>query len=411
MKQKISILFWALLLCFITTANAQGPTKPKLCATCGKMVVNCPYKGNHPKCATCGKLKEKCAYKGNHPVCSTCGKLTENCPYKGNHPKCTVCGKSKEQCPYHGSHPKCATCGQFKENCYFNGNHPVCVTCGKVKEECTYRGNHPKCAVCGKVKEQCPYGGEHPVFQTCGDYKDKCKYGGEHPNREVFQVKGISFTMIRVEGGDFMMGATPEQGEDAKEKEKPAHEVSVPTFYIAETEVTQGLWEAVMESNPATSNKGADYPINLISLRECWEFIKKLNALTNRKFRLPSEEEWEYAARGGNQSKGYKYSGSNNCNDVAVFENWSVNKKTGRKTFYGVKTVKSKLPNELGIYDMSGNVREYTSTHWRNEYNVDLYIVRGGDFSYGDKKCRVSFRDDFTNDKSSADYEGFRLAL
>jgi len=89
MKQKPFLLF-AFLLCMMGSVHAQGPVKPKLCSTCGKMVVNCPYKGSHPKCTTCGKLKESCPYKGNHPKCATCGKLKESCPYKGNHTRETV---------------------------------------------------------------------------------------------------------------------------------------------------------------------------------------------------------------------------------------------------------------------------------------------------------------------------------
>ena len=159
MKRKSFFILVGLWLCFIGAAYAQvPPTKPKLCATCGKMYVNCPYKGNHPKCATCGKVKEKCPYRGNHPKCATCGKVKESCPYKGSHPKCDVCGKVKENCPY-------------------NGNHPKCVTCGKLKDACAYKGDHPKCSTCAKYigasSNACPYDGKHPVVTKSEEPEEK----------------------------------------------------------------------------------------------------------------------------------------------------------------------------------------------------------------------------------------------
>ena len=348
MKQKISILFWALLLCFISTANAQGPTKPKLCATCGKMYVNCPYNGNHPKCATCGKVKEKCAYEGNHPKCATCGKVKENCPYNG-------------------SHPKCRTCGRLKENCPYNGNHPT-----------------PQVT--------------QPARQNSSIV------------RETIRVKGVSFDMIRVEGGTYWMGAqrTNSSGrnydKDAYGYEGPVHQESVSTFYMGETEVTQELWQAVMGSNPSDF-KGSQRPVEEVSWDDCQTFIKKLNSLTGRTFRLPTEAEWEYAARGGNQSKGYKYAGGNSIHQVAWY---------GGNYSDTTNPVKQKAPNELGLYDMSGNVWEWTSSYWRDNYNASEdrshRVVRGGSWRTYARYARVSAREGRRPDYSY-DNIGLRLVL
>ena len=165
-------------------------------------------------------------------------------------------------------------------------------------------------------------------------------------------------SMVYVEGGAFTMGATSEQGDDAFDEEKPAHEVTLSSYYIGQTEVTQELWEAVMGSNPSYF-KGAKRPVEQVSWNDCQEFIRKLNEKTGKQFRLPTEAEWEYAARGGNHSKGYKYSGSNNIDDVAWYGD-----NSGDKTH----NVSTKKFNELGIYDMSGNVAEWCSDWYREDY-------------------------------------------
>ena len=172
---------------------------------------------------------------------------------------------------------------------------------------------------------------------------------------ESFSVNGITFKMVKVQGGTFTMGATAEQGGVVTSDEKPAHEVTLSSFSIGQTEVTQELWEAVMGSNPSYW-KGSKLPVEQVSWNDCQEFVKKLNALTGQKFRLPSEAEWEYAARGDSQSRGYKYSGSNNIDDVAWYDGNSD------KTH----AVATKQPNELGIYDMSGNVLEWCQDWYGN---------------------------------------------
>ena len=157
---------------------------------------------------------------------------------------------------------------------------------------------------------------------------------------KTYTVNGVSFTMIGVEGGTFTMGATSEQGSDAYDDEKPTHQVTLNSYYIGETEVTQALWQAVMGSNPSYFTGNLQRPVEEVSWGDCQTFIKRLNKLTGENFRLPTEAEWEYAARGGKESKGYKYSGSNTIGDVAWYGDNSSSK---------THAVKTKQPNELGI--------------------------------------------------------------
>ena len=216
----------------------------------------------------------------------------------------------------------------------------------------------------------------------------------------TIKVKGVSFNMIRVEGGTFWMGAqnTNPSGqnydEDADEIESPVHQEAVGTFYVAETEVTQKLWQAVMASNPSKF-KGLQKPVEQVSWDDCQTFIEKLNALTGRKFRLPTEAEWEYAARGGNQSKGYKYAGGNTVRNVAWFDE---DFDTG-----STHPVKQKVANELGLYDMSGNVWEWCSDKdgfYSQEMHEKLAkpmtgsyrVFRGGSWCDEANRSRVSDR-------------------
>jgi formylglycine-generating enzyme required for sulfatase activity len=158
--------------------------------------------------------------------------------------------------------------------------------------------------------------------------------------------------MVRVQGGTFDMGSN-----DGNGNERPVHRVSVSSFQIGKYEVTQAQWEAVMGSNPSLSNKGDNYPVENVSWDDVQTFLGKLNAATGKNYRLPTEAEWEYVARGGNKSQGYAYSGSNTLNDVGWYGNNSR----------GTHPVGQKLPNELGIYDMSGNVWEWCSD-WYGTY-------------------------------------------
>ena len=217
---------------------------------------------------------------------------------------------------------------------------------------------------------------------------------GEIAEKEKkFSVNGVEFKMIFVEGGTFTMGATSEQGDDASNNEKPAHQVTLSDYYIGETEVTQALWKAVMGSNPSYF-KGDNLPVECVSYNDVKEFITKLNQKTGKTFRLPTEAEWEYAARGGKKSKGYKYSGSDNIDDVAWYYENSNNK---------THPVKTKRPNELGIYDMSGNVCEWCSD-WYGDYASNAQtnpqgpssgsgrVSRGGSCYFLARYCRASNR-------------------
>ena len=229
--------------------------------------------------------------------------------------------------------------------------------------------------------------------------------------KEIFIVNGVSFTMIAVEGGTFQMGATSEQGSDAYSDESPVHSVTLSDYYIGETEVTQELWEAVMGGNPSGFSGYPQRPVECVSWNDCQTFIKKLNQLTGQNFRLPTEAEWEYAARGGNKSKGYKYSGSNTIGNVA----WSM---VNSGSTHNVKT---KQANELGIYDMSGNVWEWCQD-WYGSYSSGSQtnptgptsgskrVLRGGSWFLNESYCRVSCRNYSGHDGVSSHY-GFRLIL
>lgn len=246
---------------------------------------------------------------------------------------------------------------------------------------------------------------------------------GINGNRE-FVVNGVKFTMVPVEGGTFNMGATPEQGSDAADNEKPVHKATLSSYYIGQTEVTQELWQAVMGNNPSY-NEGDKLPVVNVSWNDCQEFIRKLNALTGQQFRVPTEAEWEYAARGGNKSQGYKYSGSNNIKEVAWY---------GCKffTFKDEHDVATKSPNELGIYDMSGNVFEWCQD-WYGSYSSDaqanpkgptsacfrvdldvaadcrVRVCRGGSWAENAGCCRVAYRScDYVDSRSI--FIGLRLA-
>ncbi len=235
----------------------------------------------------------------------------------------------------------------------------------------------------------------------------------------IFTVKDISFTMVYVEGGTFTMGATSEQGKDAYKDEKPTHSVTLSSYYMGETEVTQALWEAVMGS-PASYNGGwtseygvgNNYPAYRVSWEDCQTFINRLNSLTGQQFHLPTEAQWEYAARGGSKSRGYKYSGSSDVGSVAWYDG------NGSSTTHPIKT---KSPNELGLYDMSGNVWEWCSD-WYGSYSsgsqtnptgassVSYRVFRGGSWFNNARNCRVSYRR--YSAPSGRSYNiGLRLAL
>ena len=222
---------------------------------------------------------------------------------------------------------------------------------------------------------------------------------------------GITIDMIKVEAGTFMMGATSEM-QNPYDDEKPVHQVTLTNdYYIGKYEVTQALWQSVMGSNPSYF-KGDNLPVENVSCDDCQEFISKLNRMTGRTFRLPTEAEWEYAARGGKKSRGYQYSGSSNISDVAWYDG-----NSGSKTH----PVGTKQANELGLYDMTGNVWEwcqdwyysYVSSSQTNPTGAvsgSSRVRRGGSWSSLAKYCRSSYRNFGTSDCRYY-YLGLRLVL
>ncbi len=250
---------------------------------------------------------------------------------------------------------------------------------------------------------------------------------GDQPQTEVITIPDtdVSFKMVAVEGGTFTMGATAEQGSDAYYDEYPAHRVTVSSFSIGQTEVTQDLWQAVMGSNPSYFSGDLSRPVEQVSWDDCQTFITKLNELTGKQFRLPTEAEWEYAARGGNQSQGYKFAGSNTIGDVAWYYDNSYALGSSSPD-YGTHAVATKSPNELGLYDMTGNVYEwcqdwYSSSYYSNSPSVNPTgptaptsgsgrVFRGGGWSGGAVICRVSDRSS-RGPSLRIDFLGLRLAL
>ena len=232
-------------------------------------------------------------------------------------------------------------------------------------------------------------------------------------NEEVFDVNGVKFKMVNVKGGTFTMGASNEDS-DAFPWEKPSHQVTLSSYSIGQTEVTQALWLAVMGSNPSgfTNDGNLQKPVEKVSWDECQEFITKLNQMTGKTFRLPTEAEWEYAARGGNKSMSYKFAGSNTADDVAWYKDNSSST---------THTIASKTPNELGLYDMSGNVWEWCYD-WYEEYANDAQTnptgpasgtsrtCRGGCWLYAKDNCRLTYRASF-NPTQKYTYIGLRLAM
>ena len=278
-------------------------------------------------------------------------------------------------------------------------------------------------------------------------------------------VNGVSFKMVKVQGGTFTMGSTSEQGSDASDYEKPTHRVTLSNYYIGETEVTQQLWKAVMGNNPSdfgpketnvakcsydsfvadakqlnakkpgtvriptrqewdaamvTTSGSMKRPVEQVSWDDCQEFIRRLNQLTGRNFRLPTEAEWEFAARGGVKSRGYRYSGSNNIGTVAWYGENAYDKGESSPD-YGTHNVKTKQPNELGLYDMIGNVWEWCSD-WYGDYSGAAQtnpkgassgsnrVRRGGSWAYEARNSRVSYRNHYSP-SNRFNTLGLRLAL
>ena len=258
--------------------------------------------------------------------------------------------------------------------------------------------------------------------------------GGDTPttgltiNTGVACIDALAENMVKVNGGTFLMGAI-DTDDDAWNNERPQHSVTVSDFYICKHEVTQALWQAVMGSTPTYDGgwsdkygKGDTYPAYYISWEDCDTFLIKLNALTGLDFRMPTEAEWEYAARGGNRSLGYTYAGSNTVDSVAWYSVNSYDLGSSHAD-YGTHIVMQKLPNELGLYDMSGNVFEWCSDWYDENYYAaspvsnpqgpvigSHRVIRGGSWTYYYRNSRISFRD-FDMPGVKKNYIGLRLVL
>ncbi|WP_282776071.1 formylglycine-generating enzyme family protein [Phaeodactylibacter xiamenensis] len=234
------------------------------------------------------------------------------------------------------------------------------------------------------------------------------------PQPEIYEEHlpgGMSFEMIKVEGGTFKRGEEQQL-------------VTVPGFYIGKYPVTQAVWTAIMKENPSYF-KGINHPVERVNWEDVQAFLKNLYGLTGEKYRLPSEAEWEYAARGGEQirmdaarggksNQGLQYAGSNKLKEVG----WSRSNSNGQTQPVGLK-----LSNELDLYDMSGNVWEWCADHWHENHegapvdgsawitggNKDRRVVRGGSWIDDDNDCRPSYRDRY-NTNNRLNYIGFRLA-
>jgi len=216
--------------------------------------------------------------------------------------------------------------------------------------------------------------------------------------------------MIAVAGGTFTMGATADQGSDTYEDESPVHEVTLSSFKLCRIEVTQALWEAVMGSNPSET-VGALLPVTNVSWDDCQSFITRLNEMTGHHYRLPTEAEWEYAARGGDVGTATMYAGSDVADEVAWYSDNSGNT---------VHAVAGKKANELGLHDMSGNVNEWCND-WYGSYSEEAVtdpqgpesgtfrVFRGGAWNYVVASCRCSIRIGFTPAYTVANV-GLRLA-
>jgi formylglycine-generating enzyme required for sulfatase activity len=231
--------------------------------------------------------------------------------------------------------------------------------------------------------------------------------------RLEIEVNGVGMTMQRVEGGSFMMGATPDQTDQDLLTDKPAHLVFLSPYYIATTEVTVQLWRAVMPDREIITPKGyPTVPISYVSWVDCQEFVRRLDSITGLPFRLPSEAEWEYAARGGAKSKSYRFAGGNEADNIGWTYPCSGNWK---------HPVGGKQPNELGLYDMTGNVSEwcqdlygpYTLSTQPDPCGADtgLYrIARGGSYDACVANSHLSVRRWYLPE-TATEYIGLRVAL
>lgn len=247
------------------------------------------------------------------------------------------------------------------------------------------------------------------LFQWQQENQEYLDFDNYSCSNQEFTVNGVTFTMVYVKAGSFYMGS------DETDNERPIHLVMLSRdYYIGRFPVTQELWRAVMGTEASCYFKGDRLPVESVTWDECQVFTRRLSELTGEDFRLPTEAQWEYAARGGIKSRGYKYSGSDNLDEVAWYEGNSEHK---------THEVGMKRLNELGIYDMSGNVWEWCNDKYRSSYissdpvvdpkgccDGSCRVYRGGSWNFNAKKCRSAERDFFTPNYRNNSL-GFRLAM
>ncbi len=294
---------------------------------------------------------------------------------------------------------KCPHCNQEHPNGF-----QFCPTTGQ-KINALRACSNPECPNCGKYilsfdSRFCPLCGSKLFENPKSENKDSSKL--------TFTVCGVSFKMIKVDAGTFMMGC-----KTGERRERHVHEVSLSSYYIGETQVTQALWLAVMGDNPSDF-MGENNPVNRVNWFDCEIFLNKLNELTHKIFRLPTEAEWEFAAKGGKKSRGYQYAGSDDIEKVAWFDENSNSE---------VHPVARKKPNELGIYDMSGNVWEWCQDWGDRDYykqSIDRNpkgpssgsdrVCRGGGRSSIAGNCRVTYRN-FNSPENKRSSIGLRIVI
>ena len=391
MKAKLLLFFFCLS---VLSGMGQGTISRNKCKTCGKVISQCPHKGKHPKPAPKPEPKPKPKPKPEpKPEPKPDPKpVPKPEPEEAGYDVTFTCNVSSAALSIDGTSYGAVSSTRFLKT----GTHTISLTAeGYENYTSTITVNRQNRSFHFAMTEK----------EELASYQN-----------EVLHVGNVSYRMKYVSGGTFTMGVTSEMKKpykDLKTKydlttyniynnskkqyndEEPTHQVTLSSYYIGETEVTQALWKAVMGSNPS-GFIGDDLPVEMVSWDDCQTFISKLNALTGKRFRLPTEAEWEFAARGGNQSRHTQYSGSSRIDDVAWYRG-----NSGGKTH----PVKTKQPNELGIYDMSGNVWEwcqdrygsyssYAQTNPTGASSGSDRVCRGGSWWDYPWECRSSIRSD-----------------
>ena len=381
--------------------NQEHPSNTKFCPETGNKIEQSSL-----TCSSCGFT----GIPADSKFCPNCGHPFEK--IEGEEFGVSFCPKcDSENVTDDGSgylQYRCKSCGNTWGHC-----HEECPECGSTDvEDDGYGYLQYECNDCGHI-----WGDDNDDDDaTDNKYDDN----DETPCRPESQslspsriIDNINMDMIYIEGGTFMMGATTEQGEDSWDNEKPTHQVIVSSYHICKHPVTIREWEAVMGKSKYITSEPC-HPVHNVTWNDCHQFIERLNSLTGKNYRLPREAEWEFAARGGNNSMGYKYSGSDNIDDVA---NYSQNGRCWYDRYYNMCNVMHKQPNELGIFDMSGNVWEWCED-WYGDYSNECQInpigpskgeyrvIRGGGADSRPGRCRVSSRDLKSEDSYGI---GFRL--